>query len=219
MRSFVVAGLIILAAACNGALDAGPAQGAATTVADCCAGQPAPAHLSQWRCANGSPSPVCEPDCRWRVDCVPSGPPAADGLGVISSCTESQCGAPPAFDDSECRYPLRSGASKPECYSLNRDACTWHPRCGPKPCSVAEGTCDVLDRSRLGAPCGVSGGPCAKGSSCVYIGEGPDPVCVEGDACTPLKCAPGKMCVVLESSPAQVMCTPCGRPWQLRCPQ
>ncbi len=211
MRGFVLTSFAIAAlAACKGqttsVVDSDAGGGGPTP----CDALPVPPHF----CVGGDPVPRCNPrpdgSHRWQIDCVPRDPNApskpSDSWG-ISPCPANDCGPQPTWNDDDCLYGFVP-KSEPQCESLNRGPCTWNRRCQPKPCSHEEGTCNTLDRSRLGKPCGGDV-QCPEGSSCasfsVNIGEYVDPVCVPGDPCELLTCVKGT-CAVLESYPAQVVC-------------
>lgn len=173
-----------------------------------CSGQTAPKH----ECVGGVPKTGCYPKdgegCRLRIDCVPRDPSAPPDTRGVGSCPQG-CGAEPTFDPADCLYGF--AGKGPSCESMDGAPCAWSRRCLPKPCSPAEGTCNVLDRSVLGAPCGLEDNQrCPAGSDCasitVNIGEYIEPTCIKGDPCSALTCAAGASCIVLESYPAQVAC-------------
>lgn len=180
--------------------------GSSTCAADACAGQPIPKH----QCVGGVPASKCnaraDGTCRWQIDCVTPDPNAPPDMRGVSSCQPGACGAEPAWNADECVYGFVS--PKPSCENLDRAGCAWSRRCGPRPCSET-GTCNTLDRSRLGKTCDAESG-CPDGTQCVSfsvnIGDYVEPTCVQGNPCAALTCATGKSCVVLESYPGQVMC-------------
>jgi hypothetical protein len=208
--SLIVVPAVLLA--CTGgssdptAGDGNTSGGLSSAPPNACADVPVPPH----ECVGGVPAPRCNPreggGFRWQIDCVPPDPNAAPDLRGVSSCADDACGPQPSWDSSECVYGFANQAS---CESIDHGACTWSRRCLPKPCSVEEGTCNTLDRSRLGAPCSAEA-PCPEGSSCasitVNIGESVEPVCIEGNPCDALTCAGGRECFFLGSYPAQVVC-------------
>ncbi|AKU95983.1 hypothetical protein AKJ09_02647 [Labilithrix luteola] len=206
--------LSVLLAACAGRTNSssndGKTSGASTLLcpASACDGQTTPPH----QCVGGVASPVCaqqaDGSCRKQIDCAKPDPNAPGNSGSVSSCPEGACGPQPSFDPADCVYGFASNT--PSCEAHDRSVCTWHQRCRPKPCSIEEGTCNVVDRSRLGASCGLNE-PCPSGSSCVGfnvgIGDSIAPVCVEGNPCALMTCAEGKQCAILESYPGQVVCS------------
>lgn len=212
--SFAVA--VALAAACGGSTSSGnDATSSGASSADgnvclpsACDAQQTPAH----ECVGGVPSPVCvaQPNgaCRKQIDCVKPDPTAPPDMRGLSPCDPAACGPEPVFDPADCRYGFAGTA--PGCESIDRGACTWRRRCRPKPCSVAEGTCNTVDTSRLGGPCGLDR-PCPESSSCasimVDIGETIGPVCITGNPCTAVTCGKGKSCSTRASYPAQVVCS------------
>lgn len=177
--------------------------------AEACGARPAPKH----QCVGGHAVTVCtgaRGACGWQVDCADEPPPGYDGNVAVSSCdgggtTAAACGAVPAYDDKDCVYGF---LGDPSCESYDRAPCAWSRRCRPQPCEQ-RGTCNTLDRSKLGADCDVTK-PCPSGSTCasirVNIGESVPPTCIAGDACSALTCAPGLACMVAESYPAQLGC-------------
>ncbi|MBX3209462.1 MAG: hypothetical protein KF764_30795 [Labilithrix sp.] len=214
--SFVFAGLVLVA--CGGASATGGTVGSQTGAlgtyrdgcdANACGARPAPQH----RCAGGFAVSVCTKargTCGWQIDCADEPPPEYDGNVGVSSCdvntTAAQaCGPLPVYDDKDCVYGF---IGEPQCERYGNASCAWSHRCRPRPCEQT-GTCNVLDRSKLGGTCDAES-PCPTGSSCasinVNIGEHIPPTCVEGDACSALTCAAGLQCYVRESYPLQVGC-------------
>lgn len=209
----VVAGLVV---ACSGKTTAespnAGAQALGTYRDGCdeaaCGTQPSPKHP----CVGGYPVSVCTQargTCGWQVDCVAEPPAGYDGNVGVGPCGDptvgEQCGALPAYDDKDCVYGF---VTKPQCERYGNAACAWSRRCGPQPCEQT-GTCNTVDRSKLGGPCDAQT-PCPEGYSCasisVNIGEYIPPTCVQGNSC-PLTCAaPGASCHILESYPGQIVC-------------
>ena len=192
------------ARAANGAAQQEDTQQDANAAA-ACTGKPIPAH----ECVGGAPAPRCNTiagESRWQIDCVTTGPNAPLDTRGVSPCDAQQCGSEPAWDASDCLHGFVGPAS---CESIDRAACTWRRRCRPKPCSVGEGTCNVLHEERLGARCSGEV-PCPSGFGCstiaVDIGHGVGPVCVADPPCSAITCAPGTTCMVLESYPSQIVC-------------
>lgn len=181
-----------------------------------CDGQPVPPH----GCAGGEPVPRCNASddgrYRWQIDCGPFTEASSKiALCGVSPCEPAACGPEPSWNDDECVYGF--AGTEGTCDRFDHGPCTWNRRCLPKPCSEAEGTCNVLDRSRLGRPCGrTEGDDCPSGSTCASIAvserEHVDPVCIEGDPCTALTCAPGRRCRMAASYPGQLGCSSTERP-------
>ena len=166
-----------------------------------CGDRPAPKHS----CTGGYPSSVCTKArgaCGWQVDYLHDPPADFDGSIGVSPC--SDCGTQPAFDDKDCVYGF---IGEPQCEKYGTAACGWTRRCRPQPCDQT-GTCNVLDRSKLGGACDIKT-PCPTGYSCasiaVNIGENIPPTCVKPDSC-PLTCAAGTSCAILDSFPGQIVC-------------
>lgn len=212
--SLLFASLVI--AACSGKSDGNAgsqADGLAVyrdgCDADACAARPAPAHL----CAGGYAVTVCTKArgaCGWQVDCADEAPAGYDGSIGVSSCASladgtAPCGQLPSSDEKDCVYGV---IGEPQCESYDRQPCAWSQRCRPQPCDQ-KGTCNTLDRSKLGVPCGADV-RCPSGSSCasvfVNLGETEPPRCIQGDPCSALTCAPGGECQTQDSYPAQVVC-------------
>lgn len=204
----VLASIVI---ACGGQQDAtrhGSNSQGQGTGANACEGKPVPAH----ECVGGVPAPRCnivngEP--RWQIDCVPPDPNAPPDTRSVSNCQDhTTCGPEPAWDASDCLYGFAGDTAS--CESIDRNACTWSRRCRPKPCSIEEGTCNVLHEERLGAPCSMNTA-CPSGSTCgtvsVDIGNVVGPVCIPEPTCDVITCAHGKTCAVLESYPVQLVCS------------
>lgn len=206
---------VALAACSEPAADVGAQAGALEVYRDgcdaaACSARPAPQH----RCAGGYPVTVCtmaRGECGWQVDCADEPPPDFDPHGSVSSCdgggaSAASCGALPAYDDEDCVYGF---FGEPVCESHDRAPCAWSRRCRPQPCEQ-RGTCNTLDRSKLGEPCDAEA-PCPSGSSCasifVNLGETTPPTCIAGDPCDALTCSAGLTCTVADSYPAQVRCT------------
>lgn len=205
-----------LVLACSGSTTPAPSPGTQTGTlgtyrdgcdAAACGAQPAPKH----QCVGGYPASVCTKArgaCGWQVDCVKEPPPGYDGAVGVSPCgdatTGEQCGPQPVLDEKDCVYGF---IGKPQCERYGSAACAWSSRCGPQPCNQT-GTCNTLDRSKLGGPCGLDT-PCPEGSSCasitVNLGEYIPPTCIQNGAC-PLTCAGGGSCIVAESYPGQMSC-------------
>ena len=174
-----------------------------------CGARPAPEHM----CAGGYAVSVCTKArgaCGWQIDCASEPPPGYDGNVGVSPCDlsttgEEACGPLPTADAKDCVYGF---IGEPQCERYGSAACAWSRRCRPQPCEQT-GTCNTLDRSKLGDTCDAQS-PCPAGSTCasisVNLGESVPPTCIEGDPCAALTCAPGRSCAVLESYPAQVVC-------------
>jgi hypothetical protein len=180
--------------------------------AEACGARPAPWH----RCVGGYEVSVCtraRGPCGWQIDCADEAPPDYDGTVGVSSCDmggsgttgAEACGPRPDYDDKDCVYGF---LGEPQCESYGGAGCAWSRRCRPQPCEQ-RGTCNTLDRSKLGAPCDAES-TCPSGSICasigVNIGEHVPPTCVEGTGCEALTCADGLTCHVMESYPAQIAC-------------
>ncbi|MBX3211737.1 MAG: hypothetical protein KF850_06870 [Labilithrix sp.] len=177
--------------------------------AGACGARPAPQH----QCVGGYAVSVCTKArgaCGWQIDCADEPPPDYDGNVGVSPCdvnttAEQACGPLPVYDDADCVYGF---IGEPQCERYGNASCAWSRRCRPKPCDQS-GTCNALDRSKLGAACDAQI-PCPTGSSCgsisVNIGDYVPPTCIEGDPCSALTCAPGLQCYVAESYPLQVGC-------------
>lgn len=208
---------VALLAACNGSVPAsnGSSQSAALTVyrdgcsAEACGARPEP----RYRCAGGYPMTVCTKargSCSWQIDCVDEPPPDYDGNVSVASCNgpsgsaEEACGPLPTYDEKDCVYGF---IGEPQCESYGGASCAWSHRCRPQPCDQ-RGTCNTLDRSKLGAACDAQN-PCPEGSTCgtiyVNLGETVPPTCIAGNPCDALTCKTGR-CFVAESYPVQVRC-------------
>lgn len=163
-------------------------------------------------CAGGYAVSVCTTArgaCSWQVDCASEPPPGEDSSRAVSSCDVGggpTCGAVPSFDEKDCVYGF---LGEPQCESWDGAACAWTQRCRPQPCEQT-GTCNTLDRSKLGETCGIDK-PCPEGATCasisVNVGEYVPPTCILGDPCSALTCAAGRGCAILESYPAQLVCS------------
>lgn len=176
--------------------------------ADACGPRTEPKH----QCIGGYPSNVCTKargSCGWQVDCVAKPPADYDGAVGVSPCgsdpsTGEECGPLPPQDEKDCVYGF---LGTPQCERYGNAACAWSHRCAPQPCDQT-GTCNTLDRSKLGAACDAST-PCPNGYGCasitVNIGESIPPTCVAESGC-PLTCAAGKSCIQLDSYPGQITC-------------
>lgn len=149
--------------------------------------------------------------CGWQIDCADQPPPDYDGNVAVSSCDgpvapEEACGPLPTYDEKDCVYGF---IGEPQCESYGGEPCAWSHRCRPQPCEQL-GTCNTLDRSKLGEPCDAEN-PCPSGASCatiyVNLGETVPPTCIAGNPCDALTCNAGRACIVAESYPAQVRCT------------
>lgn len=216
LASGTALGLLLIA--CNGATtdrepSTGSQKGALGTYRDgcdeaACGALPAPKH----RCIGGYAASVCTKargTCGWQVDCAKDPPTDYNPNIGVSPCgdatTGEACGAQPAWDDKDCVYGFVN--TKPQCESYDRAACAWSRSCAPQPCSET-GTCNILDRSKLGAACDAKT-QCPDGYLCasitVNIGEYIAPVCVPRDGCV-LTCADGGSCFYLESYPEQLGC-------------
>jgi hypothetical protein len=209
-EGFVFVGSVVIIVACNGKQET-EAQGSGAqrqTLLDAsaCEGRPVPAHS----CVGGVPASQChrvngEP--RWQIDCVPPDPNAPPDLRGVSPCEATTCGAEPAWDAADCVHGFVGTPAS--CESFDRGACRWTRHCRPKPCSVADGACNVIHRERLGQACFASTS-CPAGYACSSVsadlGQIEGPVCVAHPLCDAITCAPGKTCVVLESSPSQIVC-------------
>lgn len=214
------AGFTALVVACGGGTTSssgtGTQSGALGTYRDgcdeaACGAQPAPKH----QCVGGYPASVCTKArgaCGWQVDCVAQPPPGYDGTIGVGACGDAtkgeQCGAQPSWDDKDCVYGFINQA---QCENYGGAGCAWSRRCAPQPCEQ-KGTCNTLDRSKLGPSCAdLDAAPsCPDGYSCasitVNIGEYVPPVCIPNGVC-PLTCAtPGDACFTLESYPGQMGC-------------
>ncbi len=206
--SCVSAALLTVALACGGkqtALVQGSDEEPVTAPSPC-EGKPIPPH----ECVGGVRTPRCNVvggESRWQIDCVPRDPSSAPDTRGVSNCGPSGCGLPPTWETSDCVHGF--AGTDASCESYDGAACMWTRRCLPKPCSVDEGTCDVVNRDRLGAPCG-GGTECPAGQSCATVhgdvGTVDDPVCV-ADPCGAITCAAGKKCSVLESEPLMIVCS------------
>lgn len=198
--------------ACGDSSDpsAGSGQSALGTYRDgcdesSCGAQPAPPHS----CVGGYPASVCTKArgaCGWQVDCVSQPPPGYDGNAAVGFCPNAaSCGAVPTYDDLDCVWGF---LGEPSCERRGSAPCTWSRRCRPEPCDRT-GTCNTLDRSKVGEPCG-NGERCPEGSSCnsvsVNIGDRVPASCILGNPCEALTCAAGRRCAILESYPGQVVC-------------
>lgn len=204
---------ILVVAACGDTSDppAGSGQSALGTYRDgcdanVCGAQPTPARS----CFGGYPTSVCTKArgaCGWQVDCVSDPPPDFFAGGAIGNCPDaaSSCGAVPAFDELDCVWGY---SGEPTCERLDKNPCTWTRRCRPAPCDRT-GTCNTLDRSKVGARCG-NGETCPEGSSCNSVSVNFDDYvpasCILGNPCDALTCAAGRSCAILESFPGQVVC-------------
>lgn len=171
-----------------------------------CDDGPVPAH----ECVGGVPKPRCnvvDGAPRWQIDCVPRDPNAPPDMRGLSPCSPAQCGAEPAWDARDCVYGF--AGSSASCESLDRAACAWTRRCLPKPCSLEEGTCSVVDQEKVGPPCSKTG-RCPEGYGCATIGADigvvREPTCIRGPLCDAITCAAGKTCRVTLSEPAGVGC-------------
>lgn len=179
-----------------------------------CDARPAPQH----RCVGGYAVTVCTKArgaCGWQIDCADEPPPGYDGNVGVSSCDVSRpggegpgrerCGPIPDADERDCVYGF---FGEPQCESYDRAPCAWSRSCRPQPCEQ-RGTCNTLDRSKLGASCDANA-TCPSGSTCasisVNLGEYVAPTCIEGNPCDALLCHAGRGCYVAESYPAQVGC-------------
>lgn len=176
-----------------------------------CGATPAPAH----RCVGGYELAVCTKArgaCSWQVDCAAEPPAGYNGNVGVGPCdlgepaAPSKCGALPTYDEKECVWGF---VGTPQCESYDMAACEWSHRCRPEPCD-RKGTCNILDRSKVGQACNGNT-PCPEGSECasisVNIGEYVETSCIQGNPCAALACAAGSNCLVLESSPAQILCS------------
>lgn len=202
--------VVVLVAACGGEDDenVSTGSGALGTYRDgceaaACGTQPVPVHL----CVGGYATSVCtnaRGTCGWQTDCLAEPPPGYDGTIGIGSCEVGACGALPDADEKDCVYGF---LGEPQCERYDRQPCAWARRCRPRPCGET-GTCNTLDRSKLGDACDLTT-PCPAGYSCasisVNVGEQVPPTCVQQLSC-PLTCASGSSCVTMESYPAQIAC-------------
>jgi hypothetical protein len=218
--SFAFATLVLVA--CGGANATQAPRGSQTGAlevyrdacdAEACGARPAPWH----RCVGGYEVSVCTKArgaCGWQIDCADAPPPGYDGNVAVGSCdlgappgaeASEACGPLPAYDDQDCVYGF---IGEPQCERYGADPCAWSRRCRPQPCEQ-RGTCNTLDRSKLGAACDAES-PCPSGSTCasiaVNLGEHVPPTCIGGNPCDALTCADGLTCHVMESYPAQVAC-------------
>lgn len=178
--------------------------------ADACGARPEPGH----GCVGGYAVTVCTKArgaCGWQVDCAPEPPPGYDGNVGVGSCDgggqdADACGPVPTYDEKDCVYGF---IGEPSCESYDRAPCAWSRRCRAQPCEQL-GTCNTLDRSKLGEPCGLEA-PCPEGSTCasirVNIGESVPPTCIMGDPCEALTCYGGRDCMMAESYPGQLGCS------------
>ena len=215
---------VAFVAACHGkAAESSPSQGGALEVyrdgcdAAACGDRPAPKH----RCVGGYELTVCtraRGACGWQVDCADDPPPGYDPAVAVATCgaadagaTSIECGPLPAYDERDCVYGF---VGEPQCERYGRSPCAWSRRCRPRPCEQT-GTCNTLDRTRLGAPCDAFT-TCPEGATCasisVGIGDQVPPRCIAGSPCDALTCAAGRTCYVASSYPAQVGCSPSSSP-------
>ncbi len=172
--------------------------------ADTCGPRPSPTQ----RCVGGYATSVCTKArgaCGWQIDCADKPPPEYDGDIPVSSCAVQECGRVSAYDAKDCVYGF---IGEPKCERYGSASCAWSRRCRPQPCDQTR-SCNVLDRSKLGAACGLKT-PCPSGSRCASInvnsGEFVSPTCIEGNGCGALMCAAGLRCYVEASNPAQLGC-------------
>ncbi len=200
---------LFVAAACT------TGAGDAPDPASACAGKAVPPHA----CVGGARELRCTTlasgETRWQIDCIRQDATKPVDAGASSSpprgmspCEAQACGPTPAWDEGDCVHGFYG---EPSCSSIDRGACTWGRFCRPKPCTPEDPTCNVLHPERLGRACDGNT-PCPSGSNCNTIvanlgDDEPQTVCIAGNPCDALTCAPGKRCRIALSDPGQVSCT------------